>query len=171
MSELFEALRARGWEIKEQAGVAELLPAEVRARYPHVPAAVAEFLGGLDVCHNATEDAWMLTPEDFRKTDPDGFRWNEYELMALEGEDNNPELQAEVRSFWNEHFPIMMAVHSDYDYLAVRLAEPERGSIVHGFAPEWNSPTRIARSFEEFLTLFTKEARSSQAEYPFDVFL
>ena len=84
MSELFEALRARGWEIKEQAGVAELLPAEVRARYPHVPAAVAEFLGGLDVCHNATEDAWMLTPEDFRKTDPDGFRWNEYELMAKE---------------------------------------------------------------------------------------
>jgi hypothetical protein len=171
MSELLEALRTRGWIVEETSGENGLLPAEVSARYPRVPAAVTEFLGRLGVCHNAAEDVWMLTPEDFRKTDADGFRWNEYELMALEGEDDNALLQADVRAFWNEHFPIMMAVHSDYDYLAVRVAEPEFGSIVHGYAPEWNSPSRVARSFEEFLVLYTKAAKSTEAGYPFDVFL
>jgi hypothetical protein len=65
----------------------------------------------------------------------------------------------------------MMAVHSDYDYLAVRLAEPDAGSIVHGYAPEWMEPARVARSFEEFLRSFTAEAASSNAEFPYSVFL
>lgn len=171
MSELLDALRKRGWAITERSDPTELLPADVSARYPFVPAAITDFLGRLEVCHNETEDIWMLTPEEFRKTDPDGFRWNEYELMALENNHDDPAVQADVRSFWDEHLPIMLAVHSDYDYLAVRLAEPERGSIVHGFAPEWESTSRVARSFEEFLALFTKQATSSEPEYPFSVFL
>lgn len=65
----------------------------------------------------------------------------------------------------------MMAVHSDYDYLAVRLAGPDAGSIVHGYAPEWEEPARIPRSFEEFPQSFTAEAASSSAEFPHSLFL
>ena len=104
----------------------------------------------------------MLTPAEFRKTDAEGFRWNEYELMALEAAAGDPDRQSEVRAFWNGHLPIMMAVHSDYDYLAVRLAQPNFGSIVHGFAPEWETASLVSRSFEEFLARFTEEATSPE---------
>ena len=171
MNALLAELRKRGWVVKENAAALELLPDHVRARYPRVPTAVAEFLGGLEVCHNEAEDAWMLTPAEFRKTDAEGFRWNEYELMALEGAEDDPDSQAAVRAFWNEHLPIMMAVHSDYDYLAVRLAEPNFGSVVHGFAFQWEDTSAVARSFEEFLSRFTKEAASSEPEYPYSVFV
>jgi hypothetical protein len=65
----------------------------------------------------------------------------------------------------------MMAVHSDYDYLAVRLAQPNLGSIVHGFAPEWDHPSLVARSFEEFLARFAEEAASPEPAYPYSLFL
>ena len=148
-----------------------LLPDDVRARYPSVPPAVTEFLSRFEVCHNAGETVWFLTADDFRRTDDDGFRWNEYELMALEGDEGEPSSQARVRAFWNDHLPIMMAVHSDYDYVAVRLAGPNAGSIVHGAAPEWEQPSLVARSLDEFLRQFAAEAMSANAEFPFSVFL
>ena len=60
---------------------------------------------------------------------------------------------------------------SDYDHLAVRLAEPHLGSIVHGYAPGWEKPSRIAGSFEEFLARFTQEAASPEPAYPYGLFL
>lgn len=171
MSTLLTELRKRGWTIEESEHSLSLLPDHIRARYPDVPSAVEEFLGALEVCHNAAEDAWMLTPAEFRKTDAEGFRWNEYELMALDAAEGEPDRQSEVRSFWDEHLPIMMAVHSDYDYLAVRLAQPNFGAIVHGFAPEWDQVSVVSPSFEEFLTRFTEEAGSGEPEYPYVLFL
>lgn len=171
MSTLLTELRKRGWTIEESEHSLALLPAPIRPRYPTVPSAVEEFLRSLDVCHNAAEDAWMLTPAEFRKTDAEGFRWNEYELMALETAEGEPDRQSEVRAFWDDHLPIMMAVHSDYDYLAVRLAEPNVGSIVHGFAPEWENPSLVSHSFEEFLARFSEEAASREPAYPYALFL
>lgn len=171
MSVLLTELRKRGWVIKEAADVLALLPEQIRGRYPAVPPAVEQFLRSFEVCHNATEDAWMLTPADFRKTDAEGFRWNEYEFMAIEAAEGEADRQSEVRAFWDEHLPIMMAVHSDYDYLAVRLAQPNFGSIVHGYAPEWDNPSVVSRSFEEFLVRFTVEAGSREPAYPYALFL
>ena len=171
MSALVAALRKRGWVIRESTGAIPLLPDDVRARYPAVPPEVTRFLEQFDVAHNADENVWFLTPTDFRQSDPEGFQWNEYERMALETEAGRPESQSAVRAFWNDHLPIMLAVHSDYDYLAVRVAGPEAGSIVHGFAPDWEQPSRVARSLEEFLQSFTAEAASSNAEFPYSLFL
>src|SRR5512132_3688196 len=171
MSVLLTELRKRGWTIEESEHPLSRLPDHIRARYPDVPSTVEEFLSALDVCHNGAEDAWMLTPAEFRKTDAEGFRWNEYELMALEAAEGEPDRQSEVRAFWNGHLPIMMAVHSGYDYLAVRLAQPNFGSIVHGFAPEWENASFVSRSFEEFLARFTEEAVSPEPEYPYSLFL
>jgi hypothetical protein len=171
MTALLRELRKRGWVISESRDKPVLLPDYVRARYPSIPAEVADFLCGLERCHNPAENAWILTPSDFRKTDDEGFRWNEYELMALDSAQNDPAWQAEVRAFWNQHLPIMMAVHSDYDYLALRLAAPNFGAIVHGAALEWENPSIIAGSFQEFVLRFTAEAASSEPAFPYSVFL
>jgi len=171
VSALLAALRKRGWVIRESTGAIPLLPDDVRARYPAVPPEVTRFLEQFDVAHNADENVWFLTPTDFRQSDPEGFQWNEYERMALETEAGRPESQSAVRAFWNDHLPIMLAVHSDYDYLAVRVAGPDAGSVVHGSAPDWDDPSRVARSFEEFLRNFTAEAASSNAEFPYSLFL
>ena len=170
MSALLAALRKRGWVVKEHAEPVALLPNELRARYPAVPPAVIDFLGRLEVCHNAEENVWFLTAEDYRKTDDDGFRWNEYEVMSLDSRKGDPSAAARIRAFWNDHLPIMLAVHSDYDYLAVRVAEPKRGPIVHG-VEEWENPSRIAPTFEAFLQSFAAEATSNDPEYPYSVFL
>ena len=171
MTALFAALRKRGWVIREASERIPLLPDTLRERYPSVPREVASFLEGLEVCHNADESVWLLTPKDFRPTEPDAFRWNEYEQMALETVPGNAAAQAAIRAFWNDHLPIVLAVHSDYDYVAVRLVEPDAGSIVHGFAPEWEEPLRLARSFEEFVRSYTAEATSGNAEFPYSVFI
>jgi len=171
MTALLDALRKRGWVVRERGTPSPLLPDDLRARYPSVPPAVTEFLGRFDVCHNADENVWFLTADDFRRSDDDGFRWNEYELIALEASEGEPSSQARVRAFWTDHLPIMMAVHSDYDYLAVRLTGPNAGSIVHGAAPDWEEPSLVARSFDEFLRQFAAEATSANAEFPFSLFL
>jgi hypothetical protein len=87
MRELLDALRRRGWTIRERETPAALLPVDLRPRYPAVPSAVADFLGRLEVCHNRAEDVWVLTPGEFLETDSEGFRWNEYESMSLEARD------------------------------------------------------------------------------------
>ena len=171
MNALLAVLRGRAWVVRESDHPGALLPDHLRARYPVVPDAVASFLGGLEVCHNAEENVWMLTPAELRRTDAEGFRWNEYELMALEGAEDDPPARSKVRAFWDAHLPIMMAVHSDYDYVAVRLAEPHFGSVVHGFAPEWENPSALSRSFEEFLSRFAEEAASREPAYPYSLFL
>ena len=172
MTALIDALRKRGWVIRESANPTPLLPDELRSRYPAVPVAVTDFLERLEVCQNAEEDVWFLTAADFRRTDADeGFRWNEYEHMALDSSDGDHAARAAIRAFWNDHLPIMLAVHSDYDYLAVRVSGPNAGAIVHGFAPDWEEPAQVARSFEGLLQALTAEAVSRDPEYPFSVFL
>ena len=62
----------------------------------------------------------------------------------------------------------MLAVHSDYDYLAVSLDD---GSVVHGCAPEWEDATPVAGSFPEFLRALESEAAAAEARWPLTLFL
>ncbi len=132
-----------------------------------VPDDVTDFLGQLEVCCSADETAWFLTAADFGRTSGEGFRWNEYELMAIEAAEGDPALVSDITAFWDHYFPVMLAVHSDYDYLAVRLDD---GSVVHGCAPEWEDPTPVAGSFAEFLHMFEAQA-AGDAQYPLRLFL
>jgi hypothetical protein len=90
--------------------------------------------------------------------------------MALETYDD-PIYRAGIKAFWDSHFPFMLAVYSDYDYLAIRLTSEGFGSVVHGYAPDWEEPSPIADSFAAFLEAFTIAAAMPQAEYRLDVFL
>ena len=123
------------------------------------------FLQSIDQCTNAEENIWFLCREDFLRSE-EGFRWNEFELMSLE-HDDGAEWKAQVRGFWDRHFPFMLAVHSDYDYLAASLDERSYGQIVHGVGPAFEEEAHpIARSFPEFLRLFREVASGRRDDYP-----
>jgi len=168
MHSLFNTLRQRGWTVRLAASQQVLLPTTVATRYATLQQEILDFLAMAELCCNADETVWLFTAEDYAQTDADRFRWNECELMSLDAATDDPSWQAEITAFWDNHFPFMLAVHSDYDYLAVRISD---GSVVHGCAPEWESPTQVTSSFGQFIKQFELEAISSIPRYPFSIFL
>jgi hypothetical protein len=168
MHSLLDLLRRRGWTVQVAEPPLELLPAPIAARYAGMPREVASFLAVLEACCSGDGTAWLFTSKDYARTEEGGFRWNECELMAMSAAAGNATWQDEIRAFWNDHFPFMLAVHSDYDYLAVRMQD---GAVVHGYAPEWESPTVVAPCFSEFLRKFEVEATAPTARWPYAVFL
>ena len=120
MHALFSALIRRGWVIRSRAAEQPLLPTAVARRYPLLPPEVIDILSSVDICHNPSETSWLLSAGDYARTSGPGFRWNEYECIALEAAADSLD-RAAITGFWNTHFPFMLAVHSDYDFLAVRL--------------------------------------------------
>jgi hypothetical protein len=159
------AARGRGWRVKLRETSKSLdLPADLRARFASAPPEYLPFLQAVAEAHDASESVWFWCEADLRRDDPSGFRWNDVETMSLEGVTDDVERRAIV-SFWDRHFPIMMAVHRDYDFLALSLSGSDAGSIVHGFAPEWE-PERVAASFDDWLALLTGALRGSEPTEP-----
>ena len=169
-AELLAALQEKGWSVRPNAATEPLLPPPVQARYPRLPDELTSFLAALEACVNAEETVWFLCREDYRRADADAFRWNEFELMTLEGEEDVA-LQQQVRGFWDRHFPFMLAVHSDYDYLAVSLDEQSYGAIVHGCGPSFDETSLVAPSFAAFLPLLRETATGQRDEYPLSYFV
>ena len=168
MLPLLEVLSRRGWTVRTAPRSRELLPPAIAARYVGLPTEVLTFLSEIDVCCSADKTAWFLTADDYARTTGPGFRWNECEIMGLEAAEGDPDWQRKVTAFWDRHFPVMLAVHSDYDYLAVSL---DNGTVVHGYAPEWEEASPVAGSFPEFLSALESEAAAVEARRPLAIFL
>jgi hypothetical protein len=169
-ADLLATLHEKGWSIQRTAASEPLLPPDVQARYPRLPMELTSFLAAIESCVNAEETVWFLSREDYQRTDGEAFRWNEFELMILEGE-AEAALQQQVLGFWDRHFPFMLAVHSDYDYLAVSLDERSYGQIVHGCGPSFDETSTVAPSFAEFLTLLKETAAGRRNDYPLSYFV
>ena len=167
--ELLQALKDKGWNVETSDSSEPLLPADLQRRYPRLPAELTDFLERIESCVNADENIWFLCREDFRRDDPDTFRWNEMELMLLENGDAGQ--QARARAFWDRHFPFMLATHSDYDYLAVSLDAQSYGAVVHGAELELENPSLVAPSFAEFLALLRDTAKGRRDDYPLTSFV
>jgi hypothetical protein len=172
---LLASLRKLGWQVELRSLPGPLLLPHQAVRYPVLPADLVAFLASLETCCNRSQDAWFLTATDYAQTSSETFQWNAFERMSLESavEDGDEEYAKEVRAFWDAHFPFMMAVHSDYDYLAVQVGEGRfsRGSIVHGTGDGFEEPSLVAPSFDRFLALLKDAAEAPDPDYPFDVFL
>ena len=168
MNTLLSALHSRQWIVR--VGEPQPLPPLVASRYATLPAEVRSWVETLADCHNAAEDIWFLTPSDYARETADSFRWNEIELMSLESAANEAE-RREIVSFWDSHFPFLFAVHSDYDYLALRLSPEQYGAVVHGCALDFEETSIVAASFAEFLSAFERAAGGPAPEYPFSLFL
>ena len=170
MDALLDALVRRGWSASLRSVRDALLPPDVARRYPHIPQDITNFLTIIQECTSETNDIWFLTAGAFAALPGPGFSWNGYERMELEGLEAETDM-ARVVDFWDHHFPFMMAAHSDYDYLAVRLHPDAYGAVVHGFSPYWTQPTVIAPSFPEFRAAYLAAASTPNPEWPLSIFL
>ena len=168
-ADVLKELEGRGWKIQRSASREPLLPVEISRRYPRIPDELIDFLQSIDSCVNAEESIWFLCRADFLRGE-EGFRWNEFELMSL-NRDDDAEWKPQVRAFWDRHFPFMLAVHSDYDYLAVSLEERSYGEVVHGCGDDFLQPFAIAPSFAEFLKRFREFVASRRDDYPLGTFV
>ncbi len=169
--ELLRALESVGWQVERSTSSDPLLPGTIRLRYLLLSEEVTGFLSSLDLCTNRDQTVWFMCREDYVQTDVQRFSWDFCESLNLETAARDVEWQSQIRSFWDKHFPFMLAVHSDYDYLAISLDEDSKGSIVHGFAPDFELPSVVASSFAEFLTRFKDVVEGRNDEYPLSLFL
>jgi len=166
MHPLLEALSKRSWHIDPiESPIAR--PACIAARYPTLQGGVLDLLSRTSNCIRHDEQSWLLTFNYFEVVPAQGFRWNEYELMALEIAGTEQERSAITR-FWDDHFPFLLAVHSDYDYLAIRVSD---GHVMHGFGPEWEQPSVVATSFDAFVECVRAELTLPELSYPLSLFL
>jgi hypothetical protein len=168
MLSLLEVLHRRGWNVRRAPRPRDLLSPAIAARYVGLPIEGPTFLSDLEICCSGDETAWFLTADNYARTSGPGFRWNECEVMALEAATGDPDWQSEISDFWDRHFPVMLAVHSDYDYLAINIDD---GSVAHGSAPDWEETSPVAGSFPEFLRALESEAELVEARYPLSLFL
>ena len=106
-----------------------------------------------------------------------GSRWVPLErvrtvsLAAVEGDAS---AAREIQQYWDRHIPFMMAVHSDYDYLALQTSgDPAFCAVVHGSAPNSRTPASSHHRLMRFLRLWEKlpyrPSRRSPALSFFDI--
>lgn len=167
---LLATLMSTGWRVTRRGRSEALLPDQVKSRYSRLPADVECFLGELEACVNRNETVWFLTHNDYGQNRDGHFRWNQHEIMCLDAAGDEDEDMDRIRAFWDCHFPFMFAVHSDYDYLAVDLNPEFYGQIVHGYMPEPEHPSPVARSFSEFVLMFMETLRGKH-QYPLSLFI
>ena len=185
---VFDALVAAGWTVRERAPdaaltAAELWPAELRARYPNVPASLTEFLARIDQCENSAETAWFLTAVDYAGKSDSAWAWNEWERQELETFAEDEKETTAIREFWNSYLPFFLDVGGDYAYFAIRVTEPApkkkpllwflreepdppRGAVVYGADVDLRGVSIVAASFPEFLEHLTTVLRDPTVEGP-----
>jgi hypothetical protein len=136
-----------GWHIKTAEIDVETLPDDVKDRY-NIPTEYKNFLESVKTCINKEENIWFLCTDDYLENSEDAFRWNEFELISLEAADEDIALRDSVKSYWDNHLPIIMNVKDDYAYYAIDM---NTRKIVKGNEPEFEETTIVADNFEEFI--------------------
>jgi hypothetical protein len=148
-----------GWRVERRDSARRLdLPEDVLRRYGALPASYDAFLREIALATSADEGVWFVCEGEFRRAPGCGFLWNEIERMALAASADAEEKRSIV-SFWDVHLPIMMAPNGDYDYLAIAMGGAQRGTVVHGYAPESERVERVADSFDAWLAMFSRALR------------
>ena len=141
-------LSQRRWEVRLCAPPIKL-PEVVAGRYPWLPQSVQEFIEATRLVVAPDAKSWFVTSGDILGTNASAYCWNEWELQSLGAADGDAKWQAEIRQFWDQHFPVILSVKSGYAYFAVRQSDL---AIVAGEEPEYEECTQFASSFDELLS-------------------
>ena len=144
-------LRRQGWAVEERPFGPLRLPPHVAARYPTLPESLAGFLRRVTSCVNAAETAWFLCEADFCGTSGAAYRWDEWERLSLDAAGGDARWSAEVRAFWDAHFPFLCSVGDGYGYYAILMSGDGFGGVVAGREPEFEQAEVVAASFDVFL--------------------
>jgi len=163
---VLDELGRRGWDVRRNDGVGPLLPPELTSRYPGVPSSLPALLASVELCARGDGQSWFFTAADYRGSSTSAFAWDEVEWMSRDAARGDEAALREISRFWDAHLPFMLATHSDYDFLAVRLAD---GAVVHGYGPEWEEVTVVASTFDDFLDRLRRHLAGTP-EPPLDVF-
>ena len=142
------ALQGLGWVVQKRQQRARL-PQECIERFPWLPSNVIDLVTGFDAIVAPSQQAWLITYPELSGESDSAFSWDQWEQDSLSVAAGDPVWQESIRSFWDEHFPILLSVKSGYAYAAVR----KDLSIVAGEEPEFEETEEIAEDFSRFLRL------------------
>ena len=117
----------------------QTLPANIKKRYPHIPALAIDFIEQVKTCENSDETSWFLTAEDYARSG-EPWPWDTFENMFLK--DVNREDRAEVHQFWDVHFPIFFSVGGEYEYMGINVDKNSKifGSVVEADIAYYDEP-------------------------------
>ena len=149
-----ELLRAKSWSIELTGNGGGNLNESFTRRYPRIPEDYAKFLRRVASCANADDTVWFLCADHYNGTSGLAFDWNEFETMDLESAEGDDLALGEIREFWDHYLPFIMSVSGDYAYLALCVSGDDYGSVVDGYASDFEGVTKVAASFDEFLGLY-----------------
>ena len=149
LNKFLDCLAKQGWKAERNRLSTGRLPAAVQERYPGLSREWLELLAKVKRLVRGDERAWFLCAPDYAPREEDEWRWNEWELLSLEGAEGDPSWQEEIREFWDRHFPFFLSVdEACYAYYAIDRRD---GSVVWGCEPEFEVCKTVAPSFQGFL--------------------
>jgi hypothetical protein len=148
---LLRELAQHGWDVAPPEP-GQALP----ARYGSLPDALQAWLASFARCANPEGTAWFVAMADVIRdaaglTPEDAFRHDEFERLSLEAAGDDAPWARAIRDFWQRHFPLWLRVDGDYEYCALVLDGPGRGTVVHAVAPDFEATSTIAASLPDFL--------------------
>lgn len=145
-----DRLMDAGWLVA-RADAPSAIPLDVVSRYPWVDKSLWSALAGFRSVCRPDERAWLLVANDFGDRSGSVWAWNAWELLTLEDVDEGSSEARAIRAFWDDHFPVAMAV-DPYSYWALR----RDGAVVFGAEPEFEVTTHVADSYVTFLSLLAE---------------
>jgi len=148
LGEITNPLCVRGWAVQKRQEPA-IFPEPCAERYPWLPGNVIAFITGFDAVVAPGQQAWLITCSELIGESESAFSWDQWEQDSLSAAAGDLAWQASIRSFWDEHFPILISVKSGYAYAAIG----KDLSIVAGEEPEFEETEKIANDFSSFLSL------------------
>ena len=143
-----EYMKENGWNVEYCETQPPCLPKVITDRYGNIPEQWLSFTSEIQYMTNADETMWFLCAGDYNIQGDVAFQWNDWEYISLESAQDDEDWQAEIKRFWDGHFPIIMSVRDGYAYYAVSM---EDGSIVKGVEPEFEECRVVASSFVDFM--------------------
>lgn len=146
-------MKKNGWNVELYESKSTFLSSAITTRYKNIPKQWLEFIETVKCMMNADETTWFLCANDFDMQSDEAFQWNEWEKISLESADGDKEWKSKIKSFWDNHLPIIMSVKGCYSYYAVSMDD---GSVVKGAEPEFEECEVAAGSFIEFTEKIVK---------------
>ena len=139
-------MKAQGWYAETRQPPP--LPKWITDRYHNPPELWLQFVGTVSELFSGDETTWFLCAEDYDSRLDHAFWWNEWERLSLQNAEGDEIWAAEIKTFWDNHLPIVMSVGDRYSYYAISMTD---GRVVYGSEPEFEACQTVASSFEHFL--------------------